>query len=98
MDRLSTEQRQQFDDVGYTVVDNLLSADEVGVLRDALTELESSNRQDECLDWKGGHIVTIHHVGADGTAHTIEASRSKGVHIGTVDWSRVTSIKRPPSP
>lgn len=45
-----------------------------------------------------GHIVTIHHVGADGTAHTIEASPSKGVHIGTVDWSRVTSIKRPPSP
>ena len=60
MDRLSTEQRQQFDDVGYTGGDNLLSADEVGVLRDALTELESSNRQDECLDWKGGHIVTIH--------------------------------------
>ena len=40
----------------------------------------------------------IHHLGADGTAHTIEASTSKGVHIGTIDWSRVTSIKRPPSP
>lgn len=42
-----------------------------------------------------GHIVMIHHIDPDGTAHTIEASASHGVYIGVVDWSRVTSIKRP---
>lgn len=45
-----------------------------------------------------GHIVMIHDIAADGTVHTIEATPSKGVHIGTIDWSRVISIKRPPSP
>ncbi|HWL44556.1 MAG TPA: hypothetical protein VNQ73_16570 [Ilumatobacter sp.] len=42
-----------------------------------------------------GHIVMIHHIDPDGTVRTIEASPRPGVHIGTVDWSRVTSIKRP---
>jgi hypothetical protein len=42
-----------------------------------------------------GHIVMIHHIDNDGTVHTIEASASRGVYIGVVDWSRVTSIKRP---
>ena len=42
-----------------------------------------------------GHIVMIHHVDPDGTVHTIEASSSHGVHIGTINWARVTSIKRP---
>ncbi|MBT4098095.1 MAG: hypothetical protein HOM68_01970 [Gemmatimonadetes bacterium] len=60
MERLTTQQRQQFDDEGYVVVDNLLSPTEVDVLRHALAELEDSNRQDECFDWQGGHIVTIH--------------------------------------
>ena len=45
-----------------------------------------------------GHIVMIHHVDPDGTVHVIEATPSRGVHIGTIDWSRVISIKRPPSP
>lgn len=45
-----------------------------------------------------GHIVMIHHIDADGTAHTIEASPSGGVHIGAVRWDRVTSIKRPANP
>lgn len=42
-----------------------------------------------------GHIVMIHDIGADGTVHTIEATPSRGVTIGVIDWSRVTSIKRP---
>ena len=45
-----------------------------------------------------GHIVMIHHVDPDGTARTIEASPSGGVHIGAVEWDRVTSIKRPENP
>ena len=45
-----------------------------------------------------GHIVMIHDIAPDGTVHTIEATPSQGVHIGTIDWSRVISIKRPPSP
>jgi len=45
-----------------------------------------------------GHIVLIHDVSADGTVHTIEATPGKGVHIDTIDWSRVISIKRPASP
>ena len=45
-----------------------------------------------------GHIVMIHDIAADGTVHTIEATPRKGVHIGTINWSRVISIKRPPSP
>ena len=39
----------------------------------------------------------IHDVDPDGTVHTIEATPSKGVHIGIIDWSRVISIKRPAS-
>lgn len=45
-----------------------------------------------------GHIVMIHHVGPDGTAHTIEAAGSAGVTMRTVNWGRVTSIKRPAAP
>jgi hypothetical protein len=45
-----------------------------------------------------GHIVMIHHVDPDGTVHTIEATPSKGVHIGLINWTRVTSIKRPAAP
>ncbi len=45
-----------------------------------------------------GHIVMVHHVDPDGTVHVIEATPSRGVHIGLIDWSRVISIKRPPSP
>jgi cell wall-associated NlpC family hydrolase len=45
-----------------------------------------------------GHIVMIHHVDPDGTVHVIEATPSKGVHIGIINWSRVTSIKRPANP
>jgi hypothetical protein len=45
-----------------------------------------------------GHIVMIHHVDPDGTVHVIEATPSRGVHIGTINWARVTSIKRPASP
>lgn len=44
-----------------------------------------------------GHIVMIHHIDPDGTVRTIEASTSHGVRIGTINWSRVTSIKRPPT-
>ena len=40
----------------------------------------------------------IHHIDRNGTVRTIEASTSQGVHVGTINWSRVTSIKRPPSP
>ncbi len=45
-----------------------------------------------------GHIVMIHHIEPDGTVRTIEAAAGRGVYVGTIDWSRVTSIKRPPSP
>ena len=45
-----------------------------------------------------GHIVMIHHVDPDGTVHIIEATPSRGVHIGVINWARVISIKRPPSP
>lgn len=45
-----------------------------------------------------GHIVMIHHVDPDGTVHVIEATPSKGVHIGLISWGRVTSIKRPAAP
>jgi cell wall-associated NlpC family hydrolase len=45
-----------------------------------------------------GHIVMIHHIDADGTVHTIEATPSQGVHIGVINWTRVTSIKRPSAP
>ena len=45
-----------------------------------------------------GHIVMIHHVDPDGTVHTIEATPSRGVHIGVINWARVISIKRPASP
>ena len=42
-----------------------------------------------------GHIVMIHHTDPDNTVHTIEATPSRGVHIDTINWARVTSIKRP---
>jgi len=42
-----------------------------------------------------GHIVMIHHIDPDGTVATIEASPSRGVSIGALNWARVTSIKRP---
>ena len=45
-----------------------------------------------------GHIVMVHHVDPDGTVHIIEATPSRGVHIGVIDWARVISIKRPASP
>lgn len=45
-----------------------------------------------------GHIVMIHHVDPDGAVHVIEATPSKGVHIGLINWARVTSIKRPALP
>ena len=45
-----------------------------------------------------GHIVMIHHVDPDGTVHVLEATPSNGVHIGIINWSRVTSIKRPAHP
>ena len=44
-----------------------------------------------------GHVVLIHDIDlATGTVHTIEASGSHGVTIGTLDWSRVIAIKRTP--
>jgi len=44
-----------------------------------------------------GHVVLIHHIDeATGKVATIEASPSYGVHIGTLNWSRVSAIKRPP--
>ena len=42
-----------------------------------------------------GHIVMIHHIDPDGTVRTIEATTSRGVTIGTINWTRVTAIKRP---
>lgn len=43
-----------------------------------------------------GHIVLIHHIDPNtGTVHTIEASPTLGVHIGTLNSTRVTTIKRP---
>jgi hypothetical protein len=42
-----------------------------------------------------GHIVLIHHIDPNGTVRTIEASGSAGVHIGTLDWERVTALKHP---
>jgi Lysozyme like domain len=45
-----------------------------------------------------GHIVMVHHVDPDGTVHIIEATPSRGVHIGVINWARVISVKRPPSP
>ena len=42
-----------------------------------------------------GHIVLIHHIDPDGTVHTIEASGSRGVHIGLLDWTHVIGLKRP---
>lgn len=45
-----------------------------------------------------GHIVMIHQIDPDGTVRTIEATPSRGVYIGTISWTRVTSIKRPPTP
>ena len=45
-----------------------------------------------------GHIVMIHHIAPNGTVRTIEASPTPGVHIGILDWTRVTSIKRPELP
>ena len=45
-----------------------------------------------------GHIVMIHDIGADETVHTIEATPSRGVHIGTIDWAGVIRINRPPAP
>ena len=45
-----------------------------------------------------GHIVMIHHVDPEGVVHTIEAVGGAGVTMRTIDWSRVTSIKRPPTP
>ena len=42
-----------------------------------------------------GHIVLIHHIDSDGTVRTIEAGGGAGVHIGTLDWTRVTALKHP---
>jgi hypothetical protein len=43
-----------------------------------------------------GHVVLIHHVDAStGAVHTIESSASYGVHLGKLNWSRVSGIKRP---
>jgi NlpC/P60 family protein len=43
-----------------------------------------------------GHIVLIHDIDpATGAVRTIEASPTGGVHIGTLNWTRVTTIKRP---
>lgn len=41
-----------------------------------------------------GHVVLIHHVDADGNVWTIEATPTKGVHIGHLNWSKVTAVKR----
>ena len=42
-----------------------------------------------------GHVVLIHDIDpTTGTVHTIEASGSHGVTIGTLDWTRVIAIKR----
>ena len=44
-----------------------------------------------------GHVVLIHHTDpTTGIVHTIESSGSHGVHIGTLDWTRVIAIKRTP--
>lgn len=40
----------------------------------------------------------IRHIDPDGTVRTIEASPGPGVHIGTLNWHRVASIKRPELP
>lgn len=46
-----------------------------------------------------GHVVLIHDVDpTTGVVHTIESSPSYGVHIGTLNWSRVSAIKRPAPP
>lgn len=43
-----------------------------------------------------GHVVLIRDVDpATGVVHTIESSPSYGVHIGRLNWSRVSAIKRP---
>jgi cell wall-associated NlpC family hydrolase len=41
-----------------------------------------------------GHVVLIHHVDADGSVWTIEATPTKGVHIGHLNWSKVSAVKR----
>jgi len=43
-----------------------------------------------------GHVALIHHTDpTTGVVHTIESSSSYGVHIGNLNWSRVSAIKRP---
>ncbi len=44
-----------------------------------------------------GHVVLIHDI-TNGNVHTIESSSSKGVHIGVINWARVSAIKRPTAP
>lgn len=41
-----------------------------------------------------GHVVLIHHLDADGSVWTIEATPTRGVHIGHLNWSKVTAVKR----
>lgn len=60
MPDLTPEQLQQFNDEGWVVVDDVLDAAALDILRGALDELEARDEDDESVSRGGGHITTIH--------------------------------------